>query len=484
MEVPSAVKVASNRMKIGITAKFFLAILVSCALVAVAMAIGMHYSFSQGFLGYLNEQEAQRVESLRPTLIKAYREHGSWDFLRGNPDRWFALIRPPGMEPAGPGSAEPPVRPASLDSDLTGLNLRVGLFDANGRVVIGAPHLAATARLSAIEVEGATVGWVALVPFQRVSTGAGARFQQQQLKANSFIGVSAVLLAALVAFLLARVFLAPVKRLAASTHRLAAGDYSGRVEVASRDELGRLAEDFNELAVVLENNEVLRKNFMADVSHELRTPLAVLKGEIEALQDGIRPLTQASLQSLQNEIVTLSKLVNDLYELSLSDVGALTYRKSRIDLLALLRQACALFEGRFAEKSISVELHLPPASGASGDGDPDRIRQLFVNLLENSFRYTHTCGRLVISSCLKDGALWIQFEDSAPGVPAALLPHLFERFVRGEQSRNRATGGAGLGLAIARNIVSAHRGTISAHASTMGGLRICATIPVTQDESP
>src|SRR5204862_7289423 len=160
----------------------------------------------------------------------------------------------------------------------------------------------------------------------------------------------AVALAALLAFVLSRVFLLPLKRVTAATHRLAAGNYATRVEVRSADELGRLAEDFNRLAQALERNEALRRRFMADVSHELRTPLAVLSGELEALDDGVRPLTRESLASLRSEVSALGKLVDDLNQLALADVGALAYHKRRVDLAPLLEQALESYRERLAER--------------------------------------------------------------------------------------------------------------------------------------
>jgi two-component system sensor histidine kinase BaeS len=465
-------------MKPGITSKLFFAILVSCIVVAVAMATAVRYSFNQGFLGYLNEQEVQRVESLRPVLANAYQEHGSWDFLRDKPRLWFSLIRPPGMpvpDDGGAGGRRPPAPP---ESDLTGLNLRVSLLDEQKRLVIGNPRLTPASSMQSIEVGGKTVGWVALVPFQQVSTGAAMRFQEQQLKASWLIGAIVILLTAVVAFLLARMFLAPVKRIAASTHKLATGDYATRVPVASNDELGSLAEDFNQLALTLGKNEQLRRAFMADVSHELRTPLAVLKGELEAIEDGIRPMSLATVQSLQAEVATLGKLVNDLYELSLSDVGALTYRKTQVDVYEVLRLTLSAFQERFVEKSISPELRVQESESAMCHADPDRLRQLFNNVLENALRYTDAGGKLVVSG-LQDGrTLRVDFHDTKPGVPEDMLPRLFDRFYRVESSRNRATGGAGLGLAISRNIVEAHQGTITAQASPLGGLWVSVTIPL------
>jgi two-component system sensor histidine kinase BaeS len=272
--------------------------------------------------------------------------------------------------------------------------------------------------------------------------------------------------------------LAPVKRIAASTHRLATGDYTTRVPASSNDELGRLAEDFNQLALALAKNEQLRRGFMADVSHELRTPLSVLKGELEAIEDGIRPMSLATVQSLQGEVATLGKLVNDLYELSLSDVGALSYRKTRIDVFEVLRSTLPAFRERFAEKSIGLELQLQDEDEAFCHADPDRLRQLFNNVFENAVRYTDAGGKLVVSGFEDGRMLRLDFHDTKPGVPKEVLPHLFERFYRVESSRNRATGGAGLGLAISRNIVEAHQGSITADASPLGGLWISVSIPI------
>ncbi len=470
-------------MKPGITLKLFFAILLTTVLASLAMLGAMHYSFHQGFLGYLNEQEAQRVESLLPKLATAYREQGDWEFLRGKPRAWFSLIRPEGMPPHQAHHkrhkrGEPGTPPVFPESELTGIMLRLSLLDHNRQLVIGNPKLIPEASLKPIEVDGRTVGWIAHMPFEKVSTAAELRFQQQQLISGwIFVGI-AILLAAIVAWLLARVFLAPLKRITASTHHLATGDYTTRVAVSSTDELGRLAEDFNKLAVTLERNEKLRRDFMADISHELRTPLSVLKGELEAVEDGVRPMSMTSIRSLQAEVATLGKLVDDLYELSLSDVGALVYRKSRVDVQNILVETVATFKDRFAEKSIHIDLNIDSSQPAECDADPMRIQQLFTNLLENSARYTDAGGRLVISCAKGDGILHIDFQDTAPGVPADKLPHLFERFYRADHSRSRATGGSGLGLAISRNIVEAHQGSIAAKDSPLGGVWISVTLPL------
>ena len=270
-----------------------------------------------------------------------------------------------------------------------------------------------------------------------------------------------------------------MRGIAASTRRLANGDYGSRVDVATRDEIGRLGEDFNRLALTLERNEQLRRAFIADVSHELRTPLSLLRAELEAIEDGVRPLTQSSVKSLQGEVATLSKLVADLYDLSLADVGALAYRMVAVDLVDVLDLAAAAYRGRLQTRGIVLD---GPASQRPImiSADESRLRQLFANLLENCQRYVDENGRVCITVSV-DGALaTVDIDDSGPGVPQDFRHQLFDRFFRMEASRNRASGGAGLGLAICRNIVEAHRGRIEAQAAPLGGLRIRVELPLAE----
>ncbi|MGH6913809.1 MAG: ATP-binding protein, partial [Geminicoccales bacterium] len=202
---------------------------------------------------------------------------------------------------------------------------------------------------------------------------------------------------------------------------------------------------------------------IADIAHELRTPLAVLRGEIEALQDGVRPLGRDALDSLAGDTARLSRLVEDLHTLSLSDLGALSYHKEPVDLAEVANEV--LDERRVRTKGLKLEKDLQPAPLM---GDADRLGQVFSNLLENSLRYTDPPGQIRVSS----GNGFVLWEDSSPGVPEADLPKLTGRLYRVEGSRSRNGGGSGLGLAIARAIVEAHGGTLAASASLLGGLRI------------
>lgn len=441
-------------MKPGITLKLFLAILAASVVAAAAMALATRYSFHSGFLGYLAQVDEQRLQALSGALAEDYRRAGNWDFVRGDYSR---------------------LREIAIAASSPQVTQRLTVLDQARAVVVGNPDPAGAALLP-VKVGERVVGWVGRAPLRRLSSAAEDSFEARQSRAAWGIAALAVALAAATALVLARAFLLPVKRIADATHHLAGGDYATRVAVHSHDELGRLAADFNRLAETLERNETLRRRFMADVSHELRTPLAVLSAELEALDDGVRPFTSAALASLRGEAAALGKLVDDLNQLALADVGALAYRKQTLELAPLIAQAVDSYRERFAQRGISLEASA--AAGARVFGDRDRLVQMFRNLLENSARYTDAGGRARVSARVGEGSVAVDFDDSAPGVPADALPHLFERFFRVEASRSRANGGAGLGLAISRSIAAAHGGDIAAEPSPLGGLRVSVRLPL------
>jgi two-component system sensor histidine kinase BaeS len=458
-------------MKLSISTKLFVAVLAGVLLVILSMGVATSWSFGRGFLGYINEQALERMAPVVPRLASAYAREGSWEFFRNQPDRWFDVMRPePGEQQAVRDLRTPQI------SDLTGALFRIALLDQDKKRVTGYPAIGDDALTLPIVVAGETVGWLAVTPFQSVTEAGGERFQEYQLRTSLVMGLFSLLMAMLIAWWIARTLLEPVKRVAAATHRLASGDYSSRVAVASHDEVGQLARDFNQLAYTLERNEQMRREFMADVSHELRTPLSVLRGELEAIEDGVRTLNPATMTSLLGEVGMLSKLVDDLYELSLADVGALTYRKAPCELNQLLEHSVAMYQERLNARPLHVELDLP-ATPVEVVADANRLQQLFSNLLENAVRYTDAGGTLRISARVERDGVRVDVLDSGPGVSASQLPRLFERFYRGESSRNRESGGAGLGLAICRSIALAHGGSLEADHSPLGGLWLTLRLP-------
>ena len=463
-----------NSMRFGISLKLFLAILASCIIIALAMGMAVRFSFERSFISYIQEREQQRLAVLAEVLEADYARERGWESLRGNNRRWWRVLRtsqrdddadqPDGHHDARARRAPPPPR--------------TSLLDGNGLLVVGrAPPEVRAARRYPLHVDGQIVCWLVTPrpPTLIVNNAIDRRFQNRQLVATWVIVGLSVLLAALVSLLLSRMLLAPVKRMARATHRLASGDYAVRVASTTSDELGQLADDFNRLAYSLERNEQLRRALMADVSHELRTPLAVLRGEIEALQDGLREPTPETLASLQHEVLLLSKLIDDVYELSLADAGALNYRMEPVDPAVLLGELAEHYRERFARRGIELGLTAPPGLVISGDSQ--RLTQLFGNILENSLRYTDNPGRVGIVLQADGPNVRVVIDDSAPGVPDEMLSRIFERMFRVEASRSREYGGAGLGLAICQRIVKAHGGTIAAEHSPLGGLRVVISFP-------
>ncbi len=473
-----------------------LVILATSILLVGAMSAAMRWSFQKGFIDYLTEAEWGRLDQTVEDLANAYRREGSWEFIRGRHRVWASFmplneLGQPLMPDAAPARpldrslsddelfAQRPAnrnQPAPLGpNDRSGLTARLRLLDGQKGYLIGPPDPSGKAVLRPIELDGEVVGWLSLTPQPIPATGLEKSFRDEQLNAIYPIAAGALLLALLVGIPLGRHLLKPVKDVAQGAHALAQGRFDMRLEPRSRDELGQLVMDFNALAEALQRNELLRRQGMADISHELRTPLALLRGEIEAMQDGIRPFDQFQIGKLHGSIMQLNRLVDDLYDLALTDAGALNYRKESLNLAEILRLASDSAEHRISQRGLSLHQDIPEQLIVLGDAR--RLRQVVDNLLKNSRRYTDHGGEIRISAWQTESQVHFKIEDSAPGVDAETMSRLFDRFYRIEGSRNRATAGAGLGLAICRNIVEAHQGDIFARQSPLGGLQIVVTIP-------
>jgi two-component system sensor histidine kinase BaeS len=487
-----------RRLSLGVRSKLIGAFILTNGTVVIGMILFLQWSFGRGFLDYLHQTEVRHLDAIEGMLVQQYATCGDWQFLRHNPRRWFRLLmtlsrqstpdlaQPPQDHPWPPCDTMPdgepghlPRRPpSSLPADLLLLGPRLSVLDVEHQLVVGGRHESAHATLRPIRQGDRVIGWLRLAPLPAVTDEVDRRFLTRQSQALSLIAVVAMALAVGVSVCLARHFLAPVTELTHGTRALIAGQFATRIRIASGDELGQLARDFNTLAYTLAHNEQARRHVTADIAHELRTPLAILRGEIEALADGVRSYDAAALQSLHTEVLTLHTLVEDLYHLSLSDLGALTYRKTPVDLAAILATALHAFADRWAEKHLTLEGPCQDDAPVRVFADAERLSQLFTNLFENTLRYTDPGGQIRVWYEQHDDVVAIHAQDSAPGVPEEALPKLFERWYRVETSRNRASGGTGLGLAICKNIVEAHEGKIRAQPSPLGGLWIQILLPV------
>ncbi len=489
--------------KISITTKLFISILGISALVILAMGGAMSWSLRHSFTAYSAQQDSQRAQAMATTLADLYDDKGNWDFIRLNPQFWRDMIRPDiGRREFSAEQLKRELSNKKFDSDndandrspRTNRELRDqasrprrfshwSLLDEAGLVIAGNTNIATTALRFPIQVKEKTVGWIAVSPRQRRVTQGEQNFLAQQKQSSIYIMVAATLLAILAASLLARLFLAPVRRLAEATQQLIAGHYETRTQVPQQDELGQLAKDFNQLAATLQRNEIMRRDFVADISHELRTPLAILKGELEAIQDGIRKPDAAAIISLQTEAQALSQLIDDLYQISLSDVGGLRYNMASVNLNNCITHVVHMFQERMESKHHQFTLSLPKPAIIL-HADERRLTQLFKNLMENTLRYTDANGIVKLNVTANQKEVLISLLDSTPGVSDAELPKIFERLYRVESSRNRATGGAGLGLPLCQTIVQAHGGKIHAQHSPLGGVQIDIVLPINTQEKP
>jgi len=287
-----------------------------------------------------------------------------------------------------------------------------------------------------------------------------------------------------------RTITAPIDELVDATRRVTAGDYSVRVDRSDRGprELRELAAGFNTMTARLETNEHERRSLMADVSHELRTPLAVVRGNIEAIVDGVHPADAKHFAAILDETLILGRLVEDLRTVALSEAGTLPLHREPTDLRRLIDEAARAFETMAGSAGVRIVVTWAAAPESPEahelpllDIDPVRIREVIDNLVANALRYTPAGGTLTISASLRPGARLISVEvvDTGTGIPPELADHLFDRFAKSSESR-----GSGLGLAIARHLVEAHGGTIVASSQPGHGTTIQFTLPLdTEPES-
>ena len=483
-------------MKFKLSYKILVAFTLTSIMVVVLMVGLMRFYVARNFAEYVNQSMLERFSDFADALAAEYQKHQGWQTLKDNPGRWEEILQssvssknlykpggpppPPEIEIKGSGSraqGKPPPMPRVFIHKLA---RKLALFDtakqhvAGGRAGISYDRFT----LQAIIVDDKIVAWLGLHKREPLANPLAVGFLKQQSQLLYIIGGGILLLAAIVAFPLARHLLTPVHKLTAGTQALALRHFNTRIEVESNDELGQLAADFNTMAQTLEKYERLRQQWISDIAHELRTPLSILRGEIEAFKDGVREVNHDTLDSLYSEARHLSKIVNDLHELSLADAGALSIKTERVDPVAVLKETLAHFKPRFAEKQIRIEINLESKRPITAMGDADRLQQLFSNLLENTLRYTDVPGILTIGQEHTPECLKLILEDSGPGVPDDSLEHLFERLYRVDRSRSRSQGGSGLGLSICKSIVNALGGEIRAVNGELGGLRIEIELPL------
>ncbi len=290
----------------------------------------------------------------------------------------------------------------------------------------------------------------------------------------------ALALSAIVALLLSRAISNPLRRLTKAANAVAHGQLDQQVPVNSNDEIGQLSQTFNDMTTRLQSARQMQTDFVANVSHESRTPLTSIKGMLETLRDGAvddPQIRDLFLETMEGETDRLIRLVNDLLLLSKADSDALNLHPEPTDLGALAREIIDQLSPKIKAENLAVKLEINP-NLPSVPVDPDRIRQVLVNLLDNSIKYSHTEGTITITMAAnQDGSILTQVRDKGIGVSADDLPRIGERFYRTDKARSRADGGTGLGLAIARTLVEAHGGQLNIESIEGQGTTVSFTIP-------
>ena len=449
-------------------------LLLSLVLV-IAVTVGMtgflaHHLATAEIQRVQGRDDSARIERLRTLLVRQYiRRSSSSDIQRT-------------LEEAGEIFGQRVVL-----TDPTGVVLADSHSSLLGRQ-IEAEMIDAGARLAVIGPEG-RLGTLLINPQlpPSLSTGQGRVEKPGTPSLNLLLvlsGLLAIGVAVVLTFFLSRRILAPVESLSRAARRLARRDFSARAKVQSRDEVGELARTFNSMAEELSRTEELRRNLVADVAHELRTPVTNIRGYIEGIGDGVMAPDPPTLESMQEEVLLLTRLIEDLQDLALAESGRMRLQLQACDLGDLVRRAVTAVQQPASEKQVDLEVQVPSVSPGNGvpaeipiAADPTRISQVLRNLLVNAVTCTPSGGTICVQANSQNGEAHVLVRDSGPGIPAEDLPHIFERFYRVDKSRSRATGGVGLGLTIARRLVEAHGGRIDAFSEFGQGSEFVVTLP-------
>ncbi|TXR51334.1 ATP-binding protein [Reinekea thalattae] len=461
----------------SIRTKLFALILLTNGVMVLLLLSFNAFSFNRSFSNYVEQREQKRLSVLIERIALAYESEGNWKWLRDEPTSIISLLENSSNSNNGPRVQERSFRPGYADQ----LRIR----DAQGRPVYGRPPNGHKIIWLPIENSRQRVfGQLGVELNSRFDAQSDAIFVNQLRQQLYVIGLLVFVIAAGFAIPFSGWLVQPIQRITHAMRQLSGGDFNVTVRNDRQDELGQLATDFNQMALVLRKAQSDRQQWVSDIAHELRTPVAVLQADIEAAQDGIRQVDDTWLATLYTHSERLKQLVNDLHQLSQSDAGALSYRFERVDLRELTEQVIGQFKTSFENQYIDVVL----SSGTELielDGDVQRLAQLLTNLAQNTLRYTEGSaqqpGQLRIDITQAAGDIQLHWQDSAPSVAPEHLDKLFDRLYRVDESRSRLSGGSGLGLAIAKNIVEAHQGQIEARRSELGGLLISLTLPCVKE---
>lgn len=461
-------------------------VVIGTVLLTLLLIIWLANWLTQGEISdYVTREQRAVAAAIAPLFADFYMEHEGWDELAGPVG--IGKLRPIAVQERPPltqANREPmPLR--LLIKPVLDRN-RVVVSDVAGRVVADSMSEGIGAQLAESEM---AQGQPILVGEQiagRVYVGLKASVESERLEMLFGERIQTILLgagglAALVVLLLGGWFAAhliqPIETIRKGAQRIAAGQLHTRIQLKQRDELGQLAGAMNQMTQQLEDAQRLRRQMVADIAHELRTPLAVLQGNLEAMADGLIPLSKERMGSIHAEALLLGRLVEDLRTLSLAEAGELSLKMEVISLGGWLRALVESLRAAFQEHGVDLQMDIQERVQLAAD--PERLRQIMLNLLTNALQHTPAAGHVTLIARPAGEFALIEVRDTGQGIPPQELGQLFNRFYRGERSRVRP-GSTGLGLAIVKALVDAHGGRVAVQSAVNEGTTFSLTLPMAQ----
>ncbi len=460
-------------MSRSITLRLILAFLL-VGITVVALASGITYWLTVREFKQLTYDQAR--DHFVADMAFYYETNGSWDGVLAYYQQRNAVRTPfnPGPDgPPGPGSQNQPQRPS------------FALTDQNGRVLVPAGDYvenatapaSAVAQGTAVTVNNVRVGTVLAVGSPPPLGGLEQRYLNRTNLALLYAALGASAVALVLGIVLARALTRPIRALTTAIRAMARGDLKQSVAVSSKDELGELALAFNQMSADLDRLLKARRQMTADIAHDLRNPLTVIGGYVESMRDGVLSPTPERLEAMQAEVRHLERLVDDLRLLAQADAGELILNRETVSVPTLLDRAAQSYQP-LADKlgvhlSIDAESELPEIQA-----DPERLVRVLGNLVSNSLRYTPAGGRIVLAAHRQNGeGVRLEVIDNGKGIAPEALPYVFDRLYRADSARSGSEE-SGLGLAIAKSIVEAHAGTITAQSTPGERTMMTIVLPV------
>ncbi len=515
--------------------KLFSVFIVFSTVLVISLVSLMQWSIDKGMIEYVNQREINTLEPFIQQLTKIYQQNNNWNSLvkadkkfehllrktlqgsdfafprpekrpppRFNENNQYDRRRPPRKikeegrfyeknkedfeKPRKRFSDYEAYQPPRRNDQLPNKKPRppikdhlvsYALLDNDKSYITGNYPKDREYSFTPITLDDQIIGFMAVSKRNRLTQGYELDFVEQQKNYLWYISIAVMLLVIMITFPFARHIVAPIRALTKGMHQLTQGQYKSRLENNRKDEFAQLSRDFNELAKTLMENESARKRWLANISHELRTPVAILKGELEAVLDGVRELSIDHVHSAHQEVTHLQRLIQDLHALTSADIGGMSYRKNSLELVNFVKQEANKLKSYLQHEGFELHENIQ-AKEAIIFADQTRLCQLLENIINNCIKYAKT-GTLVSLSLNVDSLekqVSIIIEDDGIGVEEKHLSLLFEHLYRVEDSRNRESGGSGLGLSICSHIVQAHQGEISAEKSSLGGLAINIRLPL------